>query len=98
MGNHIKAIIPDDESILIGGRKLVEQEEIVGALEAALQQDPNFILVIEPMVNAHYKGIGKLLYTCQRIGVPLENLRYTMENGEVVTLDALRARTPAEPV
>ncbi len=97
MDNHIKAVIPDDESILIEGRKLVEQGDIVDALKAALQRDPHFILVIEPMVNAHYKGIGKLLYTCQRIGVQLENLRYTMENGEVVTLDELRARTPAEP-
>ncbi len=98
MDNHIKAVIPDDESILIEGRKLVEQEDLVDVLKAALQRDPHFILVIEPMVNAHYKGIGTLLYTCQRIGVPLENLRYTMENGDVVTLDALRARTPAGPV
>jgi len=98
MDNQIKAVIPDDESILIEGRKLVEQEEIVDVLTAALQRDRNFILVIEPMVNAHYKGIGKLLYTSQRIGMPLENLRYTMENGEVVTFDELRARTPAAPV
>ncbi|TQK04792.1 hypothetical protein [Herbaspirillum sp. SJZ107] len=98
MDNQIKAIIPDDESILIEGRKLVEREEIADVLKAALQRDPDFILVIEPIVNAPYMGVGKLLYTCQRIGVPPENLRYTMENGEVVTFDELRARTPAEPV
>jgi hypothetical protein len=94
MDNPVKAVILDDETVVIDGRTLVGQEDIAEALRSALQRDPDFILVIEPMENAHYKGIGKVLYTSQRIGVPLGNVRYTTENGEVVTLDALRARGP----
>jgi len=98
MDNQIKAVVLDNETILIDDRKLVENEALAEALKSALQEDPNFILVIAPMRSEYYKGIGKVLYTSQRVGVPIENLRYAMENGDVVTFDALRARTPAEPV
>jgi len=98
MDNHIKAVIPDNETILIDDRKLVEIEELAEVLKSALQKDPNLVLVIAPMRSDYYKGIGKVLYASHRVGVPLENLRYAMENGEVVTFDELRARTPAEPV
>jgi hypothetical protein len=78
--------------------KLVESEELAEALKSALQRDPDFILVIAPMRSDYYKGIGKVLYTSQRVGVPIENLRYMTEDGRVVTFDELRAITPAEPV
>lgn len=98
MDNPIKAIIMDDETVVIDGRKLVEKDEIAEALESALQSDPNFILVIEPMKNEYYRGTGKVIYASQRVGIPVENLRYTTENGEVVTFDELQARNSASSV
>lgn len=98
MDNQIKAVILDNETILIDDRELVDNEALAEALKSALQRDPDFILVIAPTRSEYYEGIGKVLYTSHRIGVPPENLRYAMENGEVVTFDELRARTPAEPV
>ena len=97
MDNQIRAVILDNETILIDERKLVGNEALAEALKSALQRDPDFILVIAPLRSDYYKGIGKVLYTSHRVGVLLENLRYAMENGEVVTFDELRARTPAEP-
>ena len=93
MNNHIKAVILDDDTILFDGRQLHGQDEVREALGSALQNDPGFILVIEPKPGC-YKGIGIVIYASQRVGVPLANLRYTTEDGEVVTFDELRARTP----
>lgn len=98
MENHttqIKAVILDDEAVSINGRMLIENDEVAQALESALQADPDFILVIEPVKHEYYKGIGKVIYASQRVGVPVANLRYTMEGGEVVTFDELRRRNPA---
>ena len=95
MDNHIKAVIVDDETILFDGRQLVEQDALDDALRSALQNDPNFILVIAPTQHGYYKATGKVIYASRRAGVPVENLRFTMENGEVVTFDELRARNPA---
>ena len=36
-----------------------------------------------------------MIYACQYVGFPVENLRYTMEDGDVVSLDELRARSAA---
>jgi hypothetical protein len=98
MGNPIKAIIVDDETIVIDGRKLAEKDEIAEVLRQALQSDPNFILVIEPTKNGYYRGTGKVIYASQRVGVPVENLRYTTEDGEVISFDELRARNPTPPL
>jgi hypothetical protein len=95
MSTQIKAVIVDDDTILIDGRKFVEMDEIGEALSSALVRDPNLILVIEPTSNGHYKGIGKVIYASQRVGVPAGNLRFTTEAGEVISFDELRARNPA---
>lgn len=98
MNKQIKAIIVDDETVLIDGREIVERDELAVALLSALKSDPNLILVIEPTKNSSYKGTGKVIYASQRVGVPVENLRYTMEDGDVVTFDELRAQNPMPPV
>jgi len=94
MHNQIKAVILDDETLLIEGRKLVEKEDIAEAIRAVLQRDPDVVLVIAPVSISFYKGIGKVLYTSQRVGVPVENLRYMTEEGKVVTFDELQAHVP----
>lgn len=92
MGNQIKAVIVDDETILIDGRTLLEQDEVADALSSALQHDPNLILVIEPTKNEYFKGIGKVIYASQRVGMPVANLRYTTEDGDVITFEELREK------
>ena len=94
MNNQIMAVVVDDETILLDGRTLVGKDAVANALGAALQSDPNFILVIDSKPTQHYKGIGTIIYASQRVGVPVENLRLTMDDGEVVSFDELRARNP----
>ncbi len=92
MNHQITAVVLDEQTIEIDGRTLVGMDEVANALAAALQRDPNFILVIGSGPTEHYKGIGTVIYASQRVGVPVENLRWTMDDGEVVTFDELRAR------
>ena len=84
--------------LLINGSKLVGTDAVADVLRSALQSDPNFTLVIEPMKNEYYKGTGTVIYASQRVGVPIENLRYTMEDGDVVTFDELRERNTTTPI
>ena len=95
MNNQIKAVIVDDETISIDGRTLLDRDALVDALRSALQHNPDVVLVIAPQQNEYYKGIGKVIYASQYVGFPVENLRYTMEEGEVVSFDELRARSAA---
>lgn len=92
MHSQIKALIVNDESILVDGRELAGIDEVANALKTALEQDPDLILVIEPAQDDDYKAIGTVIYASQRAGVPVENLRFTLADGDVVPLDELRAR------
>jgi biopolymer transport protein ExbD len=93
MGNQIKAVITDDETISIDGRTLLDRDALVDALRSALQHDPGVILVIAPQKNEYYKGIGKVIYASQAVGFPVENLRFAMEDGDVVSFDELQAQS-----
>jgi len=95
MTNHIKAVILDDETVSIDGRTLTGMEQLAEAIGAALDRDPDFILVIEPTEHAYYKGTGTVIYASQRVGMPVENLRYTTEDGDVVSFAELAVRHPA---
>ena len=95
MENKIKAIVLDDDTISIDGRTLVEGAELAAALRSAMQRDPGMILIIEPRKTDDFKGIGKVIYASQAAGVPVESLRFTMEDGEVLTFGELRARHSA---
>ena len=95
MENKIKAIVLDDDTISIDGRTLVEGAELAAALRSAMQRDPGIILIIEPRKTDDFKGIGKVIYASQAAGVPVESLRFTMEDGEVLTFGELRARHSA---
>lgn len=93
------ATVIDDETILLNGRMLTGMDEVANGLKSALELDPNLTLIIRPTASTrHYKGIGTVIYASQRVGMPIENLRWQMEDGEVVTFDGLKARnpTPAE--
>jgi biopolymer transport protein ExbD len=92
MAKQVTAVVADDDTIYIDGQKLVERAALVDVLAAAVQGDPDVILVIEPRQPESYKGIGKVIYASQSAGVPVGSLRFTMQDGEVVSFDALRAR------
>jgi hypothetical protein len=95
MDHQIKAVIVDDETISIDGRTLVEQGALVDALTSAMQHNPDVVLVIEAVKHDDYRGIGKVIYASQHAGLPVANLRYTTEDGEVVTFGELQKRHPA---
>lgn len=92
MNNQITAVVVDDDTILLDGHKLVGMDEVASALESALESDPDFTLVIEPRSEGHYRGIGTVIYASQRVGVPVENLRWTTDDGALVSFDELKAR------
>jgi len=94
MRTQITALILDDDTIAIDGRRLAGKNDVADAISAALQRDPDVILVIEPTKSAYYKGVGTVVYASQRVGMPVENLRYMTEDREVITFDALRTRNP----
>jgi hypothetical protein len=94
----ITAIVLDDETILLNGQTLVGKNEVADALKLALENNPGFILVIGPRPTEHYKGIGTIIYASQRVGVPIENMRLTMDDGELVTFEELKARNSMTPM
>ena len=97
MPTQISAIVVDDTSILIGGRSLVGMDEVADALTSALQDDPNFVLLIESRPTEHYKGIGTVIYASQRAGVPVENIRWTTDDGRVVSFGELQNGDASSP-
>lgn len=88
----ITATVMDDETILLNGQTLVGKNEVADALKLAMENNPGFILVIGSRPTEHYKGIGTIIYASQRVGVPMENMRLTMADGELVTFAELKAR------
>ena len=90
--NKLSVFIADDDDIRIGGERFSQKPEVSVFLERILADDPDVILVIEPASSSLYKGIGKVIYASQSAGVPIENLRYKLENGEIVTFDELKSR------
>lgn len=98
MKNRITAAVVDENTILLEGRRLNGMDEVGGALALALQSDPDFILVIDAKSSDHYNAIGTIIYASQRVGVPVENLRWTTDEGEVVSFDELKARNSAPPI
>lgn len=83
MSSQIVAIVVNDEIILLDERTLVGQEEVANVLKSALAEDPNVVLVIKSGPTENYKGIGTIIYASQRAGVPVDNLRWTMDNVDV---------------
>lgn len=95
MNDHTTAVVLDDQTILLDGRKLVGMDALASALRSKLESDPHFTILIESTPTAHYRGIGTVIYASQRAGVPVENLRWTMDDGAIVSFDELKARNSA---
>lgn len=92
MKNQINAVAIDEQTILVDGHPMVGIDEVADALALALDNDPDFILLIESRPTAHYKAIGTVIYASQRIGVPIENIRWTTDDGDVVSFGDLQSR------
>jgi biopolymer transport protein ExbD len=80
MDDQLRVRVADNETICIDGRQLTGNTELVDALRSALQTNPNVALVIEPVKAEYYAGVAKVIYASQRVGVPVENLRYATGN------------------
>lgn len=94
MHNQVMAVVEDAETILLDGCRLIGINAVASALKSALAVDPNLILVIGSKPTDHYKGIGTIIYASTRVGVPIENIRWTMDDGKVVTFEELKAWSP----
>ena len=92
MVNQLRVVIVDDETIEVAGRTVGEQAELTTLFVAAFEQDPSMLLVMVPRSTELFKGIGKVIYASQRAGVPVDHLRFSDVDGELLSLDALRAR------
>jgi hypothetical protein len=92
MGKQIRAIVEDDDTVIIDGKTITQQADFAATIKTALQADPDSVLVIQPRRSDYYKGIGKLIYASQAAGMPVENLRYAVEDGDELTFAELRAR------
>ena len=94
MRDFVQARISGDEKIHINGQLLREKHEIVTVLQKIFDLNPEIILVVNPEKEEYFRGIGKVIYASQFVGISSENLRYSMANGETVTFDELHSRTP----
>jgi hypothetical protein len=90
MNQHISATIVDESTVSIDGRLLAGVDEVASALSAALQRDPGLQLVIGATPTEHFRGLGTVIYASQRVGMPLDNLRFTMADGALVSFAELR--------
>lgn len=98
MDNRLVATVVNDETILLEGHTFVGIDEVAAALKSALEDDPGFVLVIGSEPNENYRGIGTIIYASQRVGVPVENLRWTMDDGAVLNFEELEARNARQPM
>lgn len=92
MSHHLAAVILEDSSVLIEGRKYWEVGDIADRLVSALHSDPHLIVVIKPTNYQHYEGLIRLIHASTRADMPGENLLYTTEDGRVITVEALTSR------
>ncbi|WP_312512477.1 hypothetical protein [Massilia sp.] len=93
MTHQINAVAVDEGTILIDGHTVTGIDEAAEVLALALQSDPNVILLIESTPTAHYRAIGMVIYASQRVGVPLGNIRWTTDDGDVISFGDLKARS-----
>ena len=82
MDKLLTAVVLDDQTVLLDGRKLAGADEIAEAISLLLQSVPNFVLMIEGTPEKHYEGIGTVIYGSARAGFELENLRYSWNDDE----------------
>jgi hypothetical protein len=80
MDDRLQVRIADDATICIDGRTVIGNAALVDAFRSALRDNPNVMLVIEPVKAEHYTGVAKVIYASQRAGIPVENLRYPTGN------------------
>lgn len=98
MTDQINAVAVDEETVPIDGRTVTGVDEAAEVLALALHRDPNFILLIESTPTAHYRAIGIVIYASQRVGVPVENIRWTTDDGDVVGFGDLNSRHSTPPL
>ena len=78
----LTAVVLDDQTVMLDGRKLAGTDEVAEAIRLLLQSDPHFALMIEGTPNKHYEGIGTVIYGSARAGFELDNLRYSWTGEE----------------
>ena len=78
----LTAVVLDDQTVMLDGRKLAGTDEVAEVIGVLLQSVPHFVLMIDGMPEKHYEGIGKVIYGSSRAGFELDNLRYSWKGSE----------------
>jgi len=87
----VRAIIPDDETVQINGISLRDRSGLTSLLKNILADNPDTVFVIEPEQRNYYRAIGMFIYASQFAGISVDNIRFKVENGEVIPISQLAA-------
>jgi hypothetical protein len=82
MDKSFTAVVLDDQTVMLDGRKVAGTDEVAEAIRLLLQSVPHFVLMIEGTPEKHYEGIGTVIYGSARAGFELENLRFSWKGDE----------------
>lgn len=82
MDKSLTAVVLDDQTEMLDGRKLAGTDEVAEAIGLLLRSVSDFVLMIEGTPDKHYEGIGTVIYGSARAGFDLENLRYSWKGDE----------------
>ena len=82
MDKSFTAVVLDDQTVMLDGRKVAGTDEVAEAIGLLMQSVPHFVLMIEGTPEKHYEGIGTVIYGSARVGFELDNLRYSWKDKE----------------
>ena len=82
MDKFLTAVVLDDQTVMLDGRRVAGTSEVAEAIGLLLQSIPHFVLMIEGTPEKHYEGIGTVIYGSARAGLELDNLRYSWKAEE----------------
>lgn len=73
----LTAVVLDDQTVMLDGRKLSGTDEVAEAIRLVMRSAPDFALVVEGTPEKHYRGIGTVIYGSARAGFDLDKLRHS---------------------
>ena len=84
MPEYVRLLVLENDVVQIGDLLLSDRNEIGAAMRKIFNHDQDTIFLIEPRAEIYYKGVGKIIYGSQLIGLPLSCLLYKNEDGEII--------------
>jgi hypothetical protein len=92
MGNFIRLDITGQENVMLEGVAYQEKEKLSEKLREHFSENPDAWLLVSPVEEEFYRGIGMVLYAGHSAGISAEKLRYRTQSGEIISFEELKAR------